>query len=156
MIEYLTNDLLTVNHGVIAHGCNCQGKMGAGIAKAIRKKWPSVYYAYVDKCFSTTNRRSMLGDAQLVPVSHTPFGQLFVANLFTQERYGREPIRYADPNAIKTALRKVVMSCANRDLPLYMSKIVCSLGGLSWVDDVEPIVRELNDELNIPIYVCTK
>lgn len=156
MIEYLTKDLLTVNHGIIAHGCNCQGKMGAGIAKEVRSKWPPVYYMYVDKCYSTTNKRGLLGEAQVIPVSQTPWGQLFVANLFTQERYGREPIRYADPDAIKTALRKVAKFCVDRDLPLYMSKIGCSLGGLSWVDDVEPIVQELSDELNIPIYVCTK
>lgn len=158
-IEYITLDLTKVNHGIVAHGCNCQGKMGAGVALAIRKKWPAAYYEYVDLVSSVgpKNRASLLGKSQVVEVERTEISVVYVANLFTQEYYGREPgRRYADPKAIRHALANCLIVCSNYDLPLYMSRIGCSLGGLDWDTDVLPIVTELNAKLgdSIPIFVC--
>ena len=156
-ITYIQQDLLKVTHGVIAHGCNCQGKMGAGLAKLVKAKWPAVFYTYLDKCFSTTNKRSLLGHAQIIPVVSESITYLYVANMFTQETYGRGPgIRYADPAAIETSLSRVVKFCDDNEYPLYIPKIGCSLGGLNWEIDVEPIVRMLDNEHNILIYVCEK
>ena len=45
-IQYIKGDLITLalqgKFQVIVHGCNCQNKMGAGIAKQIAKQWPGV------------------------------------------------------------------------------------------------------------------
>ena len=43
MIEIVNGDLLQSNLPLIAHQTNCLGVMGAGIAKAIKNKWNSVY-----------------------------------------------------------------------------------------------------------------
>lgn len=160
-IEYIKKDLTTVNHGVVAHGCNCQGKMGAGVAKDIRNKWPAAYYEYVDLVGSMRNnqRGQLLGRCQLVEVEQTEISRVYVANCFTQEYYGREVgRRYADPNAIRHALANALTLCSARELPLYMSRIGCSLGGLDWMDDVFPIVTELDIKLKqrVPIWVCDK
>ena len=40
-------DLLKIDNGIICHQVNAMGKMGAGIALSIRKKWPVVYNDYM-------------------------------------------------------------------------------------------------------------
>ena len=157
-IEYITKDLTTVNHGIVAHGCNCQGKMGAGVALAIRKKWPVVYFEYVDMVASVgRNRASLLGRCQIIETEHAEFSRVYVANCFTQEYYGREAgKRYADPAAISQSLNYVLRVCKNNDLPLYMSKIGCSLGGLHWDSDVAPMLMNFDSAFNneLSIFVC--
>ena len=39
-------DLLLAPERIIAHGCNAQGVMGSGVAKAIKEKWPGAYKEY--------------------------------------------------------------------------------------------------------------
>ena len=40
-IEFISGDLLNpIKEDAIAHGCNCLGTMGAGIAKEIKNRWP--------------------------------------------------------------------------------------------------------------------
>ena len=47
MITEHVGDLLeNVEKGFIIHGCNAQGRMGSGIALALRKKWPEIYTEY--------------------------------------------------------------------------------------------------------------
>ena len=50
MIKIVDGDLLQANIPLIAHQTNCLGVMGAGIAKAIKNKWPDVYTQYKDLC----------------------------------------------------------------------------------------------------------
>lgn len=50
MIEVVNGDLLQSNLPLIAHQTNCLGVMGAGIAKAIKNKWNSVYTQYANYC----------------------------------------------------------------------------------------------------------
>jgi O-acetyl-ADP-ribose deacetylase (regulator of RNase III) len=42
-IDFVSGDLFANAHGVeaFAHGCNCQGSMGAGIAKGTWASWQS-------------------------------------------------------------------------------------------------------------------
>lgn len=50
MIEYRQGDLFTAGLPALAHGCNCQGVMGAGIAVQFRDRWPGMYEAYRQRC----------------------------------------------------------------------------------------------------------
>ena len=57
MIEYIKGDIRDTDCKVIAHGVNCQGVMGSGVAKALYEKWPEVkksYLKYCNKCHSKT------------------------------------------------------------------------------------------------------
>lgn len=159
-IEYITKDLTTVTHGVVAHGCNCQGKMGAGIAKDIRHRWPAAYYEYIDliNTVHPLQRDTLLGKSQMVKVEESPISTVYVANWFTQLHYGRENKRYADPDAIRHAMANCLTMCASKELPLYMPKVGCSLGGLDWDIDVHPLIQHLSDKVGdlVTIYVCTK
>lgn len=154
-IEYITKDLTKITHGVIAHGCNCQGKMGAGVAYAIRKRWPVVYFEYVDLCIKSTPTQ-LLGSSQIVTITDTDISFLAVANCFTQEYYGKDGKIYADRSAIRTALIQPLRLAQKRDVPFFTSRIGCNLGGLDWGADVEPIMSALSNEFDITIMVCDK
>jgi hypothetical protein len=41
-VQFFAGDLFAndMGAGVFAHGCNCQGSMGAGIAKEFRQRYP--------------------------------------------------------------------------------------------------------------------
>ena len=45
-MKIIKGDLLNETTGLIAHGVNCQGVMGKGIALAIKKKYPQVFIDY--------------------------------------------------------------------------------------------------------------
>jgi O-acetyl-ADP-ribose deacetylase (regulator of RNase III) len=134
MIEYKKMDITTVERGVIAHGVNCQKKMGSGVAKAIRQKWPYVYSVYME-------HDPILGTVDYVNVG----SDLWVANCYTQERYGYDGQRYANPNSIRSCLESLACLSVYGEWPIYLPKIGCGLGGLNWEIDVEPLLREAND-----------
>lgn len=162
MIHYITHDVTETISGVVAHGVNCQGVMGSGVAKAIRAKWPQVYeryHAFVAQLTKTVPPRGLLGLAQVINVGHDVIDEpnsLFVANVFTQENYGKDGKAYADINAVEHGLKQVMSFCRGADLPLYMPLIGCGLGGLSWDDQVHPMVKQLQAEYGIEVYVCTQ
>lgn len=158
-IEYVYRDLTTVEEGVIAHGCNCMGKMGSGVAKAIRDKYPHVYDRYasmVEPHTAAKTNRELLGLALIVNAyTGASERKLFVSNMFTQENYGYDNKRYASPAAIDVALRSTLVFCRSMNLPLYTYKIGCTRGGLDWDIDVRPIVESLAEEFDtINIKVC--
>ena len=145
---YVKKDITTVTVGIIAHGVNCQGKMGSGVAKAIRDKWSVVYEYYARNPIG----KQMLGVCQIVPIHNS--GTLFVANCYTQVFYGFGG-RFAKPEAIKTALIHTYYKANDYKIPVYMPKIGAGLGGLNWTNEVEPIVKELDDGWpNVDTYVC--
>lgn len=148
MIEYIKQDVTRVGMGIVAHGVNCQHKMGSGVAKAIRDKWPQVYEAYMKQ----PKGKAMLGSCALVRVDEGR-DDLFVANLYTQQFYGYGGGKYASTQAIETSLSQCSNWADMYDLPIFMPKIGCGLGGLRW-EDVEPIVEEINALYNNKIYVC--
>lgn len=112
MIRYVSGDLIrSAAYGhrfdAIAHGVNCQGVMGSGIAKTIRDQMPIVYRRYLE--FHEEGRLK-LGSVQAVPVrgyeGRGGWG-LVVWNCATQENYGRKGGPYADLNAVRQCLVKV-------------------------------------------------
>ena len=122
-IKYIEGDLTDAPERFIAHGCNAQGVMGSGVAKAIRAKWPRAYKEYNDK-FQITGLQ--LGT--VVPVfyeDHT------ILNCITQEFYGRSGARYVDYDAIRSCIR-LLNNNFSIDGKIAMSKIGSSLGGGDW------------------------
>jgi O-acetyl-ADP-ribose deacetylase (regulator of RNase III) len=142
-------DITTVTKGLIVHGVNCQNAFNTGVAGAIKVKWPKVKESYhyifdvgIDK---------LLGHAQFVKVDD----DLWVGNLFTQEFFGYDGGRYADPSAIEQALRSALVYARNAgNIPLYMPRIGCKRGGLDWTTEVLPIVTKLECEFGVEITVC--
>lgn len=144
-MKIVHKDITTVTHGVIPHGVNCQGVMGSGVAKAIKEKWPEIYNQFKN---GGTGKK-MLGEVQYSHVGKS----LWVLNCFTQEYYGRDGKRYASLEAVQEALGAVFSFAATKKLPVCMPKIGCGLGGLSWSDEVMPIVTELSATYDVSVFV---
>jgi len=122
-MKIIEQDILTVESGVIAHQVNLHGKMGAGIALKIAKKWPKVKNNYVQVA-----KNSRLGDVFFT----FAMNGLIVANLFSQDRYGRDR-RYTDYNALAKCLSTIYAYGENMDYPIYLPYgLGCGLAGGDW------------------------
>ena len=88
---------------VIIHGCNCQCRMGSGIAKQIKEAFPEAFIA--DRT-TTPGDIKKLGNYTVARPKKYP--HLYVLNAYTQFYYGRDPnTRYADYSAIELVFRKI-------------------------------------------------
>lgn len=149
MIQYIKKDVTTVEEGVVLHGCNCVGGFGSGVAGAIRRKWPVVYREFMECGIGNL----LLGKTHVVTISDEP--ELHIVNGYTQVNCGSDGKRYADLEAVKACVEEIAGLCDRGDLNLYMPKIGCGLGGLSWEDEVKPIIEKVSlDFPSVNIFIC--
>ncbi len=150
MIEVIQKDITTVEEGVIAHGVNCQRKMGSGVALAIKNKWPSIYAHYMN----LPGGPDMAGKAYGINVS--PNFNLCVFNCYTQEFYGPGDRKYASTAAINKSLTRVFQFANEANLDVYLPKIGAGLGGLDWDTEVLPIIEAIDTAYNPnnTTYIC--
>ena len=152
MITYQQRDITNVKIGIVAHGVNCQLKMGSGVALAIRKQWPGAYDAYM----KGPQGKAALGQGIVVNVDGSVHERLFVANCYTQFNYGSDGAIYADRDAIRSSLKEAYKWATFYHLNVFMPKIGCGLGGLDWDVDVLPIVTEVDDLFeDVNTFVCS-
>jgi hypothetical protein len=129
-MKIIEKNILTVEKGIICQQVNCQGVMGSGLAKSIRKKWPIVYERYNDivKVYQNDARFRILGEYQYVNVAP----DLFVCNVFGQLNYGYDGKRYTDYGALKIAFREMTV-VMNKDRQNYFPfNFGCDRGGADW------------------------
>jgi O-acetyl-ADP-ribose deacetylase (regulator of RNase III) len=126
-IQFVAGDLFanTFNADAIAQGCNCQGSMGAGVAKTVRARYPEMYDEYRRRC-KAQPREFNLGDCWLWKSPDRPW----VFNLGSQEGYWRARASY---EAIEAALRRMRdQADAEGIKTIAMPRIGVGYGGLSW------------------------
>ncbi len=126
-IKFVSRDLFDNDHHAkaFAQGCNCQGSMGAGIAKTFRERYPEMYDEYRRQC-KAEPRQFNLGDCWLWKADKQPW----VFNLGTQERCWRARASY---EAIETALRSMRQQTDTEGLTrIAMPRIGVGYGGLLW------------------------
>ncbi|HEY7020859.1 MAG TPA: macro domain-containing protein [Ktedonobacterales bacterium] len=126
-ISYGSGDLFTNTYSVqaFAHGCNCTGAMGAGIAIGFRERYPAMYEEYRRRC-KATPREFNPGEVFLWKDADQPW----VFNLATQEDYWRSRATYA---AVETALATMrTLADAESVRSIAMPRIGVGYGGLSW------------------------
>lgn len=150
-MQYIKQDLLAVERGIIAHGCNYVGVMGAGVAKMVRDKYPQAFKAYALWLVNEfKDRKDALGNMHYVPINEN----LWIANCITQGLAGYDG-QLATPRAIFDSLGLAFGLAVETKLPLYMPKIGAGLGGLNWEQDVEPIVADLGNMFpEVDTYIC--
>ena len=146
MVEYRVGDLLSSDATVICHQVNCQGVMGAGLAKQVRAKYPDVYAKYHWAC-NHYDRYTLLGKVQLVEIAP----KRYVANVFGQYRYGTEK-RHTDYGALRLALSKLNERFAGSTIALPYN-MGCNLGGGDW----QTVLSVIEDTLsNCQVYIYKK
>ena len=151
-MKFVTGDILTPNteeNGVlVCHQVNCQGVMGAGLAKQIKTAHPGVFALYKEKCKLIQTGIGGLGDVQFCSVL-ADSGYL-IANIFGQDGYGRDK-QYTDYAALEEAFRKIAEA-----FPTYTIRIPymmgCGLGGGKW-EVVAKIIERTLAKKNIDIEI---
>jgi O-acetyl-ADP-ribose deacetylase (regulator of RNase III) len=117
--------------GIIVQQVNCQGKMNSGFAKAIRDRWPTIFAEYLDFCHLFESSAERLGHVCIVQVEPG----LWVANIFGQEYYGRDPMRYTSYDALDTGFEKLHRWLVDAGVPssfVHHPLVGCGLGGGHW------------------------
>ena len=130
----------------LAHGCNCEGAMGKGIAVAFRERWPEMYAAYRQRC---RDGRFGLGDVFLWELDGVS-----VFNLGTQETWRRAGRDRAELPAIRRAVAEMIRLAEARGLAeIALPRIGAGLGGLDWAE-VRALLEELAAETPVRLLVC--
>ena len=98
----LTKLALNGTFDVIVHGCNCFNTMGAGVAKAIRTKFPQAYAADIA---TTRGDRFKLGNYSQSEACVNG-RKLTIVNAYTQFDYGGSK-RNVDYDALRSVFRQI-------------------------------------------------
>ena len=156
MVNFRNGNLLDADVEYICHQVNCQGRMGSGIAKSIRERWPVVYDEYrakfdemeeklIEICGSWESQVDvsdvLLGDVQLVRVGDNKT----VVNLFAQQYYGYDGKRYTSYDGFWTCLDKIKETVPMGSTIGFPDHIGCGLGGANWEVILTMIEEALND-----------
>jgi O-acetyl-ADP-ribose deacetylase (regulator of RNase III) len=126
-ISYVLGDLFSNAYSAqaLAHGCNCAGAMGAGIAVGFRERYPAMYEEYRRRC-KASPREFNPGDVFLWKDATQPW----VFNLATQEHYWRSRATYEVVEQALTAMCELADAEGVR--AIAMPGIGVGYGGLSW------------------------
>lgn len=153
-IEYVKGSVVDAQESIIAQGCNAQGVMGSGVAKAIRDKWPEVFPRY--KRFIDETRafdRNPLGCSHFTNVDPTGADKMIV-NMITQEFYGRDGKQYVDYDAVRHCMQLLNKRAGMFSGPPHrvaMPKIGAGLGGGDW-NIISQIIEEESTNFQPVVY----
>jgi O-acetyl-ADP-ribose deacetylase (regulator of RNase III) len=135
--NHIVGNLLNIKNGILVHGCNNRGAMGAGIAKDIVELYPDVLFDY--KNFINNNRNTL---GRVVWTEINPF--LLIASGITQPYYGREANKvYVNYELILSIFREVAFKSKITTLDVFYPRIGAGLGGGNWNIIYNIIKKEL-------------
>ena len=129
---------------VIAHQVNCQGVMGAGVAKAIKNKYPEVYDEYYSYCQDNL-KDDIFGTCLVIEADN---GKI-IANLFGQNEFGKGVIQtnYKKLHSALNELKDYMIENGLITLSFpYM--IGCGLAGGD-INIVQSLIRDVFDDTDI-------
>ncbi len=159
-VYFEIGNLLDAPVDYICHQVNCQGRMGSGIAKQIRERWPIVYEQYISG-FKAIEEESINWEDEL-DVSEVLLGRLqqikvndtqTVINMFAQQHYGYDGKRYTSYDAFWACLGGIRDSVPKGSKIGFPAKIGCGLGGANWEVIFRMIKEVLGDEYEVYIYM---
>ena len=142
-IQFLDGDIFsTKGLNAYAHGCNCAGAMGKGIAVSFKERWQKMYLEYRNQCLE--------GEFKVGDVFVWEEDGNIVFNLGTQKTWRTkatlEAIRSSVLEMLQIAERKSIKAIA-------MPRVGAGLGGLNW-DEVKNILEELASSSSVDLIVC--
>lgn len=141
MITYKSGNLFKDDTlDALAHGCNCAGAMGKGIALTFKNKYPKMYLSYKSSC---SNKTFTLGDVFVWKDDKIIF------NLGTQTSW-KTP---ATLTAIEKSLTRMKYLAEEMNIKrIGIPRIGAGLGGLNW-NDVKAIIEKVFSISNIDLIV---
>ena len=152
MVTYVKGDLLASDCDYICHQVNCQGFMGAGIARQIRDKWPNVFVSYCAYCMRhNRDPKELLGNVWGVQVT-TNYYNRWVVNMFAQDDFGYLGTRYTSYDAFAKCLEAMRDRIPKDKTIGFPKNIGCGLGGGDWRIISILIESILGEDFNVYIY----
>jgi O-acetyl-ADP-ribose deacetylase (regulator of RNase III) len=140
MIIYKEGSVLSVTKGIIVHGCNTEGVMGAGVALQVKVKYPEAFKVY--KSYISNFKKGEKDPIGTVNYHHqTP--NLLIANAITQN-LGEQ----ASLKAIEECFTEIISYAKRAQREIHTVKIGCGFGKLEWNK-----VATMLEKFNYPIYV---
>lgn len=150
IIEEVKGDVTKTDIPYIAHGVNCQGKMGSGVAKALFLIWPEVREKYLkyyraNLALAINGTEDFLGTVQFVPCDGKT-----VLNMFTQNFYGYDGKLYLSYDAVRACFQAIVDQGLIKKLAI--PRIGSKLAGGDW-DKIKEIINEVTkDKIEVTVY----
>lgn len=147
-IKEVNGSLIDAKEDIIAHGCNCIGGYGAGIAKFMAERFPLSKEEYIKIC---KDKNFNLGDVQFVENN----GKI-IANCATQNYYGRYLKMDKDSiekryQAIEECLEKIYIKAKKENLSVAIPRIGCGRARADW-NKVKDIIRKVFKDYPITVY----
>lgn len=141
----IKGNILNESKGLIVHGCNLQGVMGAGLAKELKDMYPSVWHDYIYRY----RRGLQLGDVIFTKINH----HLAIASAITQEHYGRDPnVVYVDYDAVKLAFDNINTYANRYHYHIKFPLIGCGLANGDWNVISKIIKNTLDSKLDVTLF----
>lgn len=143
-IIYKQGNIVDATEPYILHGCNAQGVMNSGVAKAIRSKWPEAYNEY--RMVYENKEHLPLGMVIRAPGNKGKY----ILHAITQKYFYTNGKQYASYGAIKEVMKNINEQCFNSKVA--MPRIGCGLGGLEW-KFVEKIIEDESTNFQPVVYI---
>lgn len=129
MLKEVTGDLFEQDVQALAHGVNCSGVMGAGIAKPFKEKYPLMYEEYALMC-----ERNMLSPGGCF--AYYVGGGRWIYNIASQNRPGADARR----RWLAEGLRSAAIHARQYGVKdIALPRIGAGIGGLDYDTAVLPI-----------------
>jgi len=149
IVKYIKDSILNAEQKYIAHGVNCQNRMGSGVAKVLFTKYPKVkedyHYWYVQDSEFFPRKSDRLGYCTQSPQEN---GKV-VLNCYTQEKYGYDGEKYVSYDAIYNVFEEL-KNLGKKEVAI--PKIGCGLAGGNWEIVSRIIDDATGDDLDVYVY----
>ena len=126
----------------MAHGCNCAGSMGKGIAAQFKARWPAMFERYEELC-----EESRFKPGDVFPWQE---GGVTIFNLGTQRHWRTK----ASFRAIEAALATMIAMAEERGIEtIVLPRIGAGLGKASW-ERIKQILIDRGAATDVTLVVC--
>lgn len=146
MITEIEGDVFKSKDDILIHGCNVFCKMGAGVARTVKKIYPLAYAA--DKKTGEGDP-SKLGNYTYSIQNHIYYPQnIIVINLYTQYYYSKKMCQF-DYDSFSIGLKVILKNFKNKSIS--MPRIGSGLAGGDW-KKIKAIINDVFKKRKITVY----
>ena len=151
MVLEIKGDIRETPIRTIAHGVNCQGVMGSGVARALFEKWPEVREHYIQ--FHEQQRKKGKIDKDFLGFNQTvPASKKIIINMHTQLNFGSGDSQYVDYAAVLRCFDSLKYDFGSHDRILAVPRIGAGLAGGDW-ETIKNIMVSKTQEQNIDLVI---
>lgn len=122
-------DIFSLDASILVNPVNCQGVMGAGLARQFALRYPSILAPYKRAC---STKQMVAGGVLMVTPDENPMVR--VANLATKDHW-KSPSQIT---WIESGVHNLAATL-NEPSSIAIPQLGCGLGGLQWVDVLKAI-----------------